>query len=130
MANDPPIPHFSKLAEELIGDLRGIATVAPRRQRKRPTQGLPALVEALLQQYQVGRDSPEQIIRDHWVEVVGTANAAYAHAAQIDPRGRLIVLASHSVVRNELFLHRQIIVARIRKLPGCDHVKSLNLRAG
>ncbi len=130
MAHDQPTPHFSKLAEELIGDLRGIETVEPHRQRKRPTKGLTVLVEELLQKYQVGRDSPEQVIRDHWVEIVGTANASYAHAAQIDPKGRLIVLASHSVVRNELFHHRQTIVERIRKLPGCDHVKSLNLRAG
>ena len=130
MAHDPAPPRFSKLAEELIGDLRGIATIEPHRQRKRPTKGLSSLVEELLQKYQVGRDSPEQVIRDHWTEIVGSANASYAHAAQIDPKGRLIVLASHSVVRNELFHHRQTIVERIRKLPGCDHVKSFNLRAG
>lgn len=128
MPSDPP--HFSKLAEELIGDLRGVPAAEPRGQVKRATRPLPELVEALLQKYQVGRDSPEQVIRDHWVEVVGPANAHYAHAAQIDPRGRLIVLATHAVVRNELFLHRATIVERIRRLPGCDHVKALNVRAG
>jgi hypothetical protein len=61
--------------------------------------------------------------------LVGTANAAYSHPVTIE-RNRLLVLASHAVVRNELFLHRDEIVARIRELPGCAHVKSLNLRAG
>lgn len=129
MPPDPP-HSFSKLAEELIGDLRGVTSVEPRRQKKRPTKGLTELVEELMQRYQVGRASPEQHIRDHWVTIVGSASAQYAHPSQIDPRGRLIVLASHAVVRNELFLHRQMIVSRIRALPGCAHVKELHLRAG
>jgi hypothetical protein len=36
----------------------------------------------------------------------------------------------HAVVRNELFHHRQAIVEKLRKLPGCDGIKGLALRAG
>jgi hypothetical protein len=126
----PDQPHqFSKLAEELVGDFRGIEFEDPRRSVKRPTQNLQALVEELLTQYQIGRSSPEQTIREKWAELVGPANAAYSHAVTIE-RNRLLVLAAHSVVRNELFHHRDAIVARIRQLPGCDGVKSLNIRAG
>lgn len=124
----PDTPHeFSKLAENLVGDLRGIRPDDPPRARKRPTQELAALLEELLQKHQIGRSSPEQTIRDRWVEIVGTANAAYSHAARIE-RNRLIVLTAHPVVRNELFHHRAEIVARIQQLPGCAAVKSLNLR--
>ncbi len=128
--NQDPPPTFSKLAEELIGDLRGVPYSEPRRQRKRATKDLSILVEDLMQKYQVGRASPEQNIRDHWTGIVGAANAHYAHAAQIDTRGLLTVLASHAVVRNELFHHRKTILERIRQLPGCAHVKGINLRAG
>ncbi|HVS50788.1 MAG TPA: DUF721 domain-containing protein [Opitutaceae bacterium] len=120
---------FSKLAEELVGDLRGIASDEPRRSRKRATQPLSAVVEQLLQQHQIGRASPEQTIRERWVELVGSANAAYSHPARIE-RNLLVVLAAHAVVRNELFHHRAEIAARVRQLPGCAHVKGLNLRAG
>ena len=123
-------PHqFSKIAEELVGDLRGIAFDDPKRSKKRPTRPLADLIEELLQKNQIGRSSPEQMIRDHWVELVGSANASYSHPARIE-RNWLIVLAAHAVVRNELFHHRDEIVARIQKLPGCAHIKSLNLRAG
>src|SRR5688572_10782057 len=126
----PDQPHsFSKLAEELVGDLRGIASDDPKRSRSRPAKSLAALIEDLLQKNQIGRSSPEQNIRDNWVELVGSANASYSHPARIE-RNRLIVLAAHAVVRNELFHHRAEIVSRIQKLPGCAHVKSLNLRAG
>lgn len=126
----PGEPHsFSKLAEELVDDLRRLPHNEPARARKRATRPLADLIEELLQQNQIGRSSPEQNIRDKWVEIVGTANASYSHPARIE-RNRLVVLAAHAVVRNELFHHRDEIVARIRKLPGCADVKSLNLRAG
>lgn len=122
--------QFSKLAEELVGALRGgLTPEEPRRSVKRPTQDLAAVVEQLMTKHHIGRPSAEQTIRDHWVEIVGAANATYSHAATIE-RNRLVVLASHSVVKNELFLHREQIVARIRALPGCETIKSLNLRAG
>jgi hypothetical protein len=121
---------FSRLAEELIGDFRGIPDETPARMRKRPTRDLAGLVEDLLVKHQVGRESPENTIREHWSELVGPANAHYSHAAQIDTRGRLMVLASHGVVRNELFHHRKAIVAKIQKLPGCAGVRELNLRSG
>lgn len=126
----PDQPHsFSKIAEELVCDLRGIASQEPVRARKRPTQPLASLVEELLQKHQIGRESPEYIIRERWVEIVGAANAAYSHPARLE-RNMLTVLAAHSVVRNELFHHREEIVARLKKLPGCEKIKALNLRAG
>jgi hypothetical protein len=128
MPEDPK--PFSRSAEDLIAALRRLPNEIPARMRKRPTQGLGPLIEELLVKNQIGRASPEQLIRDHWAEIVGPANAQYSHAANIDPRGRLIVLASHAVVRNELFHHRQMIVAKIQKLPGCAGVRDLTLRQG
>ena len=125
-----PEPHqFSKLAESLVCDLRGVANDDPARSRKRPTRPLAELIEELLQRNQIGRSSPKNTIRERWVELVGTANATYSHPARIE-RNQLIVLAGHAVVRNELFHHRKEIVERIKKLPGCGDIKSLNLRAG
>ena len=126
----PDEPHqFSKLAEELVGELRGVPYEEPRRAKKRATQSLSTVIEQLMVKHQIGRPSAEQSIRDHWPELVGVANASYSHAARIE-RGRLIVLAAHSVVRNEIFHHRDEIVARIRRLPGCEALRSLNIRAG
>lgn len=123
-------PHrFSKLAESLIGDLRGLGPEDPARSRRRATRPLAELVETILQENRIGRSSPEDSIRENWTALVGPSNAAHSHPARIE-RNRLIVLAGHSVVRNELFLHRAEIVARVRRLPGCADVKALVLRAG
>ncbi len=121
--------QFSRVAEEMIGDLRRLPFEEPRRQRKRATKDLSTVVEELLQKYQVGHDSPEQKIRDHWKELVGPANATYSHPVTIE-RGRLLVLVSHSVVRSEIFHHREAIAKKIQALPGCKDVRNLNIRAG
>lgn len=128
MSKEPA--SFSRQAENLIAALRRVPDTTPERMKKRPTKELSGLVEELMVKFQIGRDSPEQLIRDNWPELVGPANAHYSHAAQIDPRGKLVVLAGHAVVRNELFIHRQTILERIRKLPGCSHVRELHIRAG
>ena len=123
--------RFSQAAEELIGDLRGVSRREPRKQKLRPTHPLAEVVDELISKYRIGRDAPEQIIREHWSEIVGPANAAYAHAARLERGGRtLVVIVGHSVVRNELFLHRQAIVDKLRLLPGCRELKELNLRTG
>lgn len=126
--SDPAKP-FSRLAEELIGDFRGIAPNEPRRQVKRATQPVGNVIDGLLDKYRIGREAPEHVIREHWTELVGPANAAYSHPLHIE-RGRLTVLASHSVVRNELFLHRAALLAKVRQLPGCKEVRQVMIRAG
>ncbi len=121
--------QFSRVAEEMIGDLRRLPFEEPRRQRKRATKELTSVVEELMQKFQVGHDSPEQKIRDHWKELVGPANAAYSHPVTIE-RGRLLVMVSHAVVRSEIFHHREAIAKKIQALPGCSGVRNLNIRAG
>jgi len=121
--------QFSKLAEELVADLRGVPYDAPRKQKKRPNQPLAGVIEELMVKHQIGRPSAEQTIRDHWTQLVGAANAGYSHPVRIE-KAMLSVLVSHAVVKSELFHHRAAIVERIKQLPGCEGVKALNLRTG
>ena len=121
---------FSRAAERLIGDFRRIPVNEPRKMRRRPTKEMAPLIEELLVKYQIGRHSTEQTIRDHWVEIVGAPNAAYSHPLRIDRSRCLLVLVSHSVVRSELNLHREAILAKVRELPGCGELKELSFAAG
>ncbi|WP_404421564.1 DUF721 domain-containing protein [Nibricoccus sp. IMCC34717] len=121
---------FSRVAEELIAELRGVPEQTPGRMRRRPTLELNELVQKLLVKHRIGIDGPEDAIRQHWAELVGPANAQYSHPLEIDPKGRLLVLVSHAVVKNELFMHREAVAEKIRQLKGCEGVRSLHLRHG
>jgi hypothetical protein len=120
---------FSRLAEQLVADLRGVPSELPTRSRPRPTQPLAGLIETLRQEYRLGRDAPEYTLRERWREIVGAAAAGYSHPVTLE-RNLLLVLVSHAVVRNELFHHRETILGRIRAVPGCEGVKGINLRMG
>ncbi|MDX2188040.1 MAG: DciA family protein [Opitutaceae bacterium] len=121
---------FSRVAEELIGDLRGLPDETPKGMKRRPTLEAGELVQKILVKHQIGMDVPEDAIRKSWTELVGPANAHFSHPVQIDPKGILLVLVSHAVVKNELYHHRQAVVEKIRALPGCEGVKGIHLRHG
>jgi hypothetical protein len=120
--------EFSRAIENLIAGFRDVPANASRSKRRKTTE-LAALVDELLVKYRISHDSLEHSIREKWPELVGAANASYSHPVTVE-RNQLIVLVSHSVVRNELFHHRLTILAKLKKLPGCADIKGIALRAG
>ncbi|MEY4923572.1 MAG: hypothetical protein RL598_91 [Verrucomicrobiota bacterium] len=126
MSDEPK--EFSRAVENLIAGFRVLPEDSSRSKRRTPTD-LTALVDELLIKYRISHDSLEHSIREKWVELVGVANASYSHPVVVE-KGLLVVLVSHAVVRNELFLHRQSILEKLRKVPGCTAIKGLALRTG
>ena len=128
-AKDRDTHRFSHLARELISDFRKLPNEEPARMKKRPVKELGGLMADLRVKYRIGVDSPEYVIREHWPEITGPL-AQYSHATTINQQGLLTVLVSHGVAREELRSQQKQILAKIKKLPGCGHVRGINLRAG
>jgi hypothetical protein len=126
MSEEPK--EFSRAVENLIAGFRNVPDDR-NRSKRRKTTGLGPLIDELLVKYRISHDSLEHSIREKWPELVGAAHASYSHPVVVE-RGLLVVIVSHAVVRNELFLHRAAIVAKLRKLPGCGDIRGLALRAG
>ena len=125
MSDEPK--EFSRTVENLIADLRDLPGDRGRSKKRKVTE-LGSVIDALLVKYRISHDSLEHSIRDKWPEIVGVANATYSHPLVVE-RAQLIVLVSHSVVRNELFLHRLSLLEKVKKLPGCEAIKGLSLRS-
>jgi hypothetical protein len=126
MSDEPK--EFSRAVENLIAGFREVPEDGSRSKRRK-TQDLGALIDELLVKHRISHDSIEHSIREKWAELVGVANASYSHPVVVE-RNLLVVLVSHSVVRNELFFHREAITGKLRKLPGCGEIRGLALRAG
>ena len=120
--------EFSRAVENLIADIRDLPQDTGRSKKRRPTE-LTTVIDELLVKYRISHDSVEHSIREKWSELVGVANASYSHPLTVEKK-LLVVLVSHAVVRNELFMHRDSIVEKLRKLPGCGEIKGLALRSG
>ncbi len=128
MSQEPQ--RFSRTAEKVIADFRGLVDSTPEGMRVRPTLSVKEWVDKLAVKYQIGQEGPETLLRENWSALVGPANAHYSHPVSIDPQGRLLVLVAHAVVRNELFHSRRSILTKIQALPGCGGIRELNLRSG
>ncbi|MEI6589036.1 MAG: DUF721 domain-containing protein [Verrucomicrobiota bacterium] len=122
--------EFSKIAEELIAEFRGVPNNEPEKMRRRPTRNLAELMEEISQKFSLGRSTPEDAIREQWKVLVGPALASSSHPVRIDRGRRLLVLVSDSVVREEIFFQRAVIVERIQAIPGCSTVTELHIRSG
>ena len=120
--------EFSRAVENLIAGLRELPEDKSRSKKRKATE-LSSVIDELLVKYRISHDSLEHSIREKWPELVGAPNASYSHPVTVE-RNLLVVLVSHAVVRNELFQHREGIMAKLRQLPGCAHIKGLALRAG
>ncbi len=119
--------EFSRAIENLIAGFRELPEDEGR-SRRRPTADLGKLIDELLVKHRISHDSLEHSIREKWPELVGVANASYSHPLVVE-KSLLVVLVSHAVVRNELFLHKEPILAKLRRLPGCDGIKGIALRS-
>lgn len=122
--------EFSRLAQELIGDLRGIPFSEPARMRRRPTKDLGPLMEAVLAKHHIGTENLAEDIRAHWAQVVGPANAQFSHPILLDDKQILHVSYSHSMVHSNLKLMKPTILERLRALPRCGSIKDIRLRLG
>ncbi len=120
--------EFSRAVENLIAGIRDLPEDTSRSKNRRASE-LTSLIDELLVKYRISHDSVEHSIREKWSELVGVANASYSHPLVVEKK-LLVVLVSHAVVRNELFMHKDSIVEKLRKLPGCAEIKGLALRSG
>ena len=130
MPDDREARQFSKLAEELIADFRGVVFDEPRRQVKRPTKTAGDVMEGLVHKYHLTDASPVQVLRDRWGEMVTPTLAAYSHVVEISNSGWLVVMVSNSVAKQELTNNRRLFLPRIKAVPGCGTIKGMTFRAG
>jgi hypothetical protein len=124
MSEEPK--EFSRAIENLIAGFRSLPA-DDSRSKSRKTTDLTTVIDELLVKYRISHDSLEHSIRAAWPQLVGVANASYSHPLAVE-KNQLIVLTSHAVVRNELFLHRMSILTKLQKLPGCGEIKGLHFR--
>lgn len=120
---------FPRHVENMIASLRGLPPDRSR-SRLRETAPIGDLVSGILEKYRIGMPSMEETIMKNWDEIVGPANAGFVNLLKIENERRVLIAVSNPVVKQELFFHRKLILARIKALPGCRDIREIVLRAG
>ncbi len=118
-------PHV----RDLISSLRGFE--APEsRATDRGTKGLDSVIEACIERYQIGKDTPEETIARNWRSIVGEQFAHLCAPERIDNTDTLLIKAPGAVARRELVFREARIMTALRSLPGCGHIRGIAFRAG
>lgn len=120
---------FSREVENMIADLRGVPPDASTA-RLRETRAMHDLTEHFLHRHRIGMKTPEEAIRDAWVEIVGAPNAEYCHPLRIDRNRVLLIGVSNPIVRQELMFHKSVVLQRVKTIPACAHLTDVQFRAG
>jgi hypothetical protein len=124
-----PDRKFSRQVENMIADMRGVPP-DDSQSRPRETRSLGELAEHLLHKHRIGMKTPEEAIRDAWVEIVGAPNAEYCHPLRVDRDRVLLVGVGNPIVRQELLFHKAVVLQRIKAIPACAHIQDVVFRAG
>lgn len=115
--------------EKAVADFRGLQLPAYDA-RELAAIPLDSLVEVLIERHGIGKIRPEQTIIEAWRDVMGDNNAHRCSPERIDSRDRLLINVSNPVLRRELLFDRSRLLARVRALPGCDHISGIEFKQG
>lgn len=119
---------FSKEAESLITSMRSLPEQSSNAKNK-GTKSLGSLLEACIERYHIGKQTPEERILENWVRIVGPNFANRCRPERIDGH-TLIVQAGNSVVRQELKFMEHRILTALGSLEGCQHIHRVATKAG
>ena len=118
---------FSKRAEDLIADFRGLPRVVTGSSRREPAP-LEGLLARLQEEYKLDQLSPERNLVENWERVFGPGLAARCHPVRIKDDRALVISVTNQTLRSELQFRKRAILQRIRKLERCEGIRELVIR--
>lgn len=121
--------HFRRDVENLIADLRGLPN-SRSRAKVRAATPLDNIVEVIFERYQIGQDNLENVIMQHWKDIVGEKTAHRCRPQRLVNNQRLIILAGNPVIRQELQFSQGKILRKLHTLPGCQCIRDVVILNG
>ena len=128
MAEKKPY-KFRKNVERLIANFRGIPENYPGEAPK-TERPLSAVLDRILTKYKIGQDTLETKILNHWVQIVGPANAKNCAPNRIDNGRTLIIAVSNPVIRQELEFNKRFILQNLHKIEGGKKIRNIFFKSG
>ncbi|MGE9295958.1 MAG: DUF721 domain-containing protein [Puniceicoccales bacterium] len=127
MHERPTTMQFSREVNNLIANLRDLPEDHGR-SRSRGAKPIDSVVEVILERYKIGKPTAEEIIVKHWKEIVGEETAHRARPMKLVNGKQLIIMASNSVIKQELLFAERQILKRVRALPECGAIRDVSIR--
>lgn len=118
--------QFSREVNNLIANLRGVPEDRSR-SRRRDATPIDSLMEVVFERYKIGQPTAEEIIVKHWRDIVGEQTAHRCRPMKIVNGKQLVILASSSVIKQELLFAERQILKKVRALPECGAIRDVRI---
>lgn len=125
-------PHGKRLTRaqrNLVANLRGQPEERGR-SSERAVRTLDQAVEEAVRRLGIDRPIPEHAISAAWSKLLPPALARRTAPLRILPDGKLVIQCEGATVRSEATFLSRGLLAKIRELPGCGHVKAIGFTVG
>lgn len=118
---------FSKKIEDLVADFRGLPRTVSEASRNPPIS-LDNILEQIKEKYNLEKPSPERSIVENWNEIFGSL-ASRCSPLSLKEDKILVISVANQTLRSELQFRKQTIIKKIQKLPFCETISDILIRA-
>jgi len=134
LVRDLLVPHplgrkLSRAKRNLVANLRGQPEERGR-SAERDVRTLDQAVEEAVRRLGIDRPVPEHAISAAWGKLLPPTLARRTAPLRILPDGKLMIQCEGATVRSEVTFLSRALLAKIRELPGCGHVKAVGFVVG
>lgn len=134
LVRDLIVPHprgrkLSRSKRNLVANLRGQPEERGR-SAEREVRTLDQAVEEAVRKLGIDRPVPEHAISAAWSRLLPPTLARRTAPLRILADGKLMVQCEGATVRSEVTFLSRALLAKIRELPGCSHVKAVGFVVG
>lgn len=120
---------YSSEVKKLIADFYGFQEEKSS-MRDRGAKSVASILEACVEKYQIGKETPQEKILANWPSIIGKSYANRCAPEKVDHSGILVIRVGNSILRRELHFMEDRIMTAIRSLDGCDHIRGITFKAG
>ena len=120
---------FNQQAMNLMADFHGLPITNAHASMGKEL-GLDAIMDRLIERFQIHGARPEETIAAHWMTIVGERFAQHSFPVRLDRGRRLFVAVNNSVVRQEMWLRRKEFLNRLKIILKDTEIREIILRSG
>lgn len=129
LVGQPKVRRLTRAQRNLVANLRGQPEERGR-SSERAVRSIDQAVEEAVRRIGIDRPVPEHAISAAWAKLLPATIARRTAPLRILPDGKLMIQCDGATVRSEATFLARGLLARIRELPGCGHVKAVGFTVG
>lgn len=119
---------FSRSVQKLVANFKGIPESTVDKPL-RPVGQIDNLIDDILDKYQINQPKVEESIMAHWRNIIGSEDASRCSPSKILNGKTLVIVSPNPIIRQHLQFERRAVIKRIQRLPGCQSIRELLIRA-